>query len=124
MEHRFGTRRPLSLPVRLDKRGETLAFGRMLNVSLSGAYIETTRIFQPLMQIEIYCGRFSGDPARASGIAAYMARKTITGVGVEWCEFAPAAIRRLMALVESSVLGSVCVDSGGRSQTIARGDTP
>lgn len=98
MEHRLGTRVPLYLPVRLAQRGRALAFGHMLDVSLSGARIATVQSFAPLSRITVVYGNSRPDRADGSQINAGIARVTVNGVGVEWCEFAPAAICRLAAL--------------------------
>lgn len=102
MEHRLGTRVPLCLPARLDMRGETSALGSLLNVSLSGAYVATPRIYQLLSPIDILCARFGDDHAEPSGVSAYVIRKAELGVGVEWREFAPQTIRLLVKLAQST----------------------
>ena len=102
MEHRLGTRVPLCLPARLDMRGETSALGCLLNVSLSGAYVATPRIYQLLSPIDILCARFGDDHAEPSGVSAYVIRKAELGVGVEWREFAPQTIRLLVKLAQST----------------------
>ncbi len=96
MEHRLGTRAPLSLPVRLEKEGRTLAFGRLRNASVSGAYVETSLDVQLLAPIEIVCGWATPGRAGTSVIAAYVVRVTATGVAVEWHEFGPGPIRPLL----------------------------
>lgn len=113
MEHRLGIRIPLSLLVRLDQQSETAALGRMLNVSLSGAYLATSRTYELLSRIDIVCGRFSDARADVSGIAAYVVRKAGGGVGVEWCEFAPPAIRRLVLSARAWRRARISLGQGG-----------
>ncbi len=101
MEHRLGTRIPLSLPVRLHKEGEAAALGRVINVSLSGAYVATSRDYPLLSRVDIVWGGCAEARAGVSAIAAYLIRKEVDGVALEWCEFAPPAIRRLVALART-----------------------
>jgi hypothetical protein len=35
-------------------------------------------------------------PRRSAAITAYVSRKTMEGVGIEWCEFAPSAVKDLL----------------------------
>ena len=96
MEHRLGTRMPVSLPVKLQHAAGTAAFGRMLNVSLSGAYVRTSVKLDPLASVGIACeGAFSG-AVSAPCITAFVTRVAADGVALEWFEFAPAVIRQLM----------------------------
>lgn len=96
MEHRLGTRVTTFLPVRVIYAQVALAFGRMLNASLSGAYIEISVPLPLLTRIDVVCGQVCSDRAECSRVAAYVTRVGSNGVGVEWLEFAPAAIRQLM----------------------------
>ena len=113
MEHRLGIRIPLSLLVRLDQQGETAALGRMLNVSLSGAYVATLRDYQLLSRIDIVCGWFSAPRPDVFAIAAYVVRKAGGGVAIEWCEFAPPAIRRLVVSAGTWRRARISLGQGG-----------
>lgn len=96
MEHRLGARMPLSVPVWLQRAGELPLPGRMLNVSLSGAYVETSAGYPLLARISIACALGLAERAAASCVAAYVTRVSSDGVGLEWFEFAPAVVRQLM----------------------------
>ncbi len=98
MDHRLGTRRSLIAHVRLERHGGPTAFGRMLNVSLSGAYIEMSSSFAIFTRIEFVCGRAVYERIGASRIAAFVTRAPAGGVAVEWFEFATPVIRRLVTL--------------------------
>lgn len=96
MEHRWGVRHSLELPVRLDARPHRLAFGRLLNASSSGAYIETDAA-PPLFSrvcVELEWGVFRRSEFRR--VAAYVVRHDGCGIGLEWQDFAPAAILELI----------------------------
>lgn len=96
MEHRWGTRHPLDVSVRLAARPHLLAFARLRNASSSGAYL-VTRAALPLMtriHVELGWGEFRrGEPHR---IPAYVVRADGVGVGLEWCDFAPMPILELV----------------------------
>ncbi len=98
MEHRWGTRHPLNVAVRLDARPHLLAFARLRNASASGAYLETA-VALPLMtrvHVELEWQNLRrGEPHR---IAACVIRTDREGVALEWCDFAPMPI---LALIES-----------------------
>lgn len=96
MEHRLGTRVRTSLPVRVIRARIALAFGSMLNASLSGAYVETSTPLPLLARIDVVCGPVCADRAHCPGVPAYVTRVEPNGVGVEWLEFAPAMIRQLL----------------------------
>lgn len=96
MEHRLGTRVMTSLPVRVIRARAKHTFGRMLNASLSGAYIEASAALPLLARIEVVCGPVRSDRAECPGVPAYVTRVGRSGVGVEWFELAPATIRQLI----------------------------
>lgn len=101
MEHRLGSRMRVRLPARLDAQGGTSAFGLLRNVSLSGAYLKVSGPFKPLMRVDVGfdCGCFAD--TEVIRVAAFVTRTDADGVAVEWCEFAPDAVARLMAFAGS-----------------------
>lgn len=96
MELRLGTRVTISLPVRIIRARAAVAIGRMLNASLSGAYIETSVPLSLLARLDVVCKPVCTERADCPGVPAYVTRVGRNGVGVEWFEFAPATIRQLM----------------------------
>ena len=100
MEHRLGTRMPISLPVQLHCPGNTPAPGRMTNVSLSGAYVQTSADLKPLARIGMTCKHPFSEAAGVPCVAACVTRVAADGVALEWLEFAPAVIRQLMRRVQ------------------------
>ncbi len=85
------------VPVRLDARPRSLAPGCIRNASLSGAYIQTSVRLSPgtLVAVEFEGMLLHGE--ERSGIHACLVRQDARGLAVEWCEFAPEAIRALLA---------------------------
>lgn len=96
MEHRLGTRMRISLPVKLHQAGKTPAFGQILNVSLSGAFVRTSANLGPLARIGIVCEHVYSEAAGAACVTAFVTRVAADGVALEWLEFAPPVIRHLM----------------------------
>lgn len=83
MEHRFGRRFRCGTTVRLSAGGAVTGRGRLANVSLSGAYLETALELPLFATVEI-----AKDVERGKGVAllASVVRKDRGGVGVEWCD--------------------------------------
>jgi hypothetical protein len=84
--------------VRLESYGSPTAFGRVLEVSLSGAYVETAPPPLLFTRVNLVCGRVFYERIGGSRITAFVSRVTAGGVAVEWLEFASPVIRRLVAL--------------------------
>jgi hypothetical protein len=89
MEHRWGRRIPCGASARLEAgRDGTLGVGRLRDVSLSGAFIETTLKLPMFASIAV--------SVRGTEVRASVVRITEDGVGVEWCEMAPHAVCPLL----------------------------
>jgi hypothetical protein len=85
MEHRWGRRIAIDLPVRLVLSRGMVVWGRVRNVSMTGAFIQCVQpiLVGTLVSIE----RTSGTgrwPARALEAMVIWARDA--GAGLEWCE--------------------------------------
>jgi hypothetical protein len=83
MEHRWGERSAVNLPVRMLRPPGIVGWGRLRDVSLTGAFIETSLPLPPLTFLEIDISIAPGGRRRMSGCVV---RRTSDGVGVEWCE--------------------------------------
>ena len=87
MEHRCGDRVTLRAPVRLRRAGWD-TFGMLTHASLSGGFVRT-RLQTPilsLVELEIFNAH----------ISAYVVRVNSRGLALEWFEFAPMGIARLL----------------------------
>jgi hypothetical protein len=96
MEHRWGQRIPVKLPVRLVTESGEPVIGETENISISGALIQTARsvrLFSRL-QVEVVLPREYGN--RPELVAAHVTRKIRDGAAIEWCDFAPHAVRALL----------------------------
>jgi hypothetical protein len=128
MEHRCGTRVPMSMAIRLSLPSRTLT-GRIVNVSLSGALVTVAERIpeQTRLVVEMDASHQAGSTP-PSPILAHVVREADGCVGLEWCVFAPwpvlnllrhkasqADVRRLHPRIANARDGSD-YDSGGDSQ--------
>ena len=95
MEHRWGMRRLCRASVSVSAGPGAVANGRLRNVSMSGAFIETDLPLPVFAQVSVSLRR---DDGADHGIefTATVVRTEPGGVGVEWCETADCSICRLM----------------------------
>jgi hypothetical protein len=89
MEHRWGRRQPTNLSVQFFAGPGTIGTGRLVNISATGAFMETSTPLRPLCIVNLGpLGLPVGESKRGS-VAASVVRQNARGVGLEWCE--PAA---------------------------------
>jgi PilZ domain len=90
MEHRWGERFEVILPVRIHAAGSVIGTGLVTNFSVSGAFIASTVPVSLLSRVTISF-QFGRHPVRLrSGSSVFIAqvvRHGSAGFGVEWCEF-------------------------------------
>jgi hypothetical protein len=96
LEHRWGKRVRLHLPVTLYFGTQT-AEGCIEDLSSSGAFVATQGRIARWAPLEVELEVNPSGEAGASGMAAYVVRIARHGVGIEWCEHAPAPIRTLLS---------------------------
>lgn len=112
MEHRWGRRLVLKVPVWLIAESGDPVLGETQNISASGAFVLTVRPLALGARIEVEViapGRREQRPERVS---AHVIRRTRDGAAIEWCDLAPSAVRALL-LAADPVCGAAR----------ARGDT-
>ena len=86
MDHRWGQRESTDIAVHIVARSGMTGPARVVNVSLTGAFLETS---VPLrLHTMVYLLAHAQAPADtgANRIAANVVRRDDLGVGVEWCE--------------------------------------
>jgi hypothetical protein len=106
MEHRWGPRRDIDQAIHVWTPTGTAAAGQLRNVSSSGGYIETSLPVEPLMRVKVQL-KLSGPVGHGSSrlkAEGHVVRVGRDGFAVEWCEFAPPAIRALIQLARSQAL--------------------
>jgi hypothetical protein len=93
MEHRWGRRVPVQLPVRIRSLdGGTPAAGHMVNLSVSGALIAT----------EHDAGAFSGVEIAVNNdwVLSWVTRRDPGKLAVEWMVMAPQSVIRQLEVAE------------------------
>jgi hypothetical protein len=95
LDHRWGERVRVNIPVRVESNQLTEANGRMQNLSLSGAFVQSDSNLRLNTLIEVSIA-LPPPSTRTAVIKALVSRKLSDGVGIEWHEFAPNIIRALL----------------------------
>jgi len=92
---RWGDRVRVNIPVQVSAGVVTSAAGCIKNLSLSGALVkaDVNLGLYALIQLSI---DVPAPLQRAASITAYVSRKTREGVGIEWCQFGPTAVKDLL----------------------------
>jgi PilZ domain len=104
MEHRWGGRKLIDVPVRFMALPATIGTGRIINVSMTGAFLETRAELRPMAMLRLEMI----DPGRCGRLTASVVRHSELGVGLEWCE--AAARSPLYARLRSSSQPQVATD--------------
>ena len=95
MEHRWGERVPCRLGIWIHAGAGVGGTGRLRNVSMSGAFLETSLELPLLAHIDIAVVREGAGGADAA-IPASVVRRDRDGVGVEWCETPKGSICKFL----------------------------
>lgn len=96
MEHRWGERVAVRMTVELFSGSSPPVAGCLENVSSSGAFVHTEGRGPPRGPVAVALRQDDSRHPRSVRLAAYVVRETESGVAIEWCEFAPRAVRELM----------------------------
>jgi hypothetical protein len=95
LEHRWGERVKVNIPVRVESNHSTGVNGRMRNLSLSGALMTSDSDLRINSLIEVSIA-LPPPSTRTAVIKALVSRKFNEGVAIEWNEFAPNIIKELL----------------------------
>lgn len=99
LEHRWGLRIPCCATARISAGVGISGFGRMRDVSISGAFIETTLDLPPFVPIEIAVQRKDGHEAVSQ--RAWVVRRDTRGIGIEWVDAVSGPICPVLGCTES-----------------------
>jgi hypothetical protein len=86
MEHRWGCREETDVAVQFLALPGTIGTGRVVNISVTGAFMETALDLRMMSLIYLEPTVWVPSDGRTKRIAASVVRKNSTGVGLEWCE--------------------------------------
>jgi len=92
---RWGQRISVDIPVQVAAHASPAIHGHLKNLSLSGALMEADHELCLHAYIEVSI-KPPETGLSATRIMARVTRKFKDAVGVEWCEFAPSAIKDLL----------------------------
>ena len=105
MEHRWGERIVVDIPVQVSVPPLVIGTGRITDISISGAWISGRRsAFILARAFVVFDFSVGGCGGEALPIACFVARVRAEGMGVEWRELAPQIVSDLMLFVEKSEL--------------------
>ena len=96
MEHRWGQRFAVDIPVRLASKPYTVRAGRMTDLSMSGAHIQIALELRVLSRVQVAIVLPSRPSQATPVLSAYVARRHRDGIGVEWLDFGPQAVVELL----------------------------
>jgi hypothetical protein len=100
MEHRWGQRFTVDLAVRVAGKPYNVRMGRLVDLSASGAYIQVAAGLRLLSRVQLAITSLPHRHAHPTPmIAAFVARTSRDGIGVEWCDYAPQAVVELLRYV-------------------------
>jgi hypothetical protein len=95
MEHRWGERVRVNIPVYMSAGAAAGFDGCMKNLSLSGALMKSDCDLRLHSLVEVHIELPPPSP-RVAIVKAHVSRKLKEGIGIEWCEFAPAVVKDLL----------------------------
>jgi hypothetical protein len=95
LEHRWGERVQVNIPVRVSAAGLLRVEGCVTNLSLSGALMRPGCELRLHALIEVHI-ELPPPASRAAVLEAHVSRKFNEWVGIEWCQFAPNIVRGLL----------------------------
>lgn len=98
MEHRWGHRHEISRAVHLRTRSGLVAHGRISNVSISGAFVVSPLPVGLFSYINVQFTAMVHGKRATMTVEGQVVRMEGAGFGIEWCEFAPEAVRALVTV--------------------------
>jgi hypothetical protein len=96
MEHRWGERIVVDIPVQVSVPPLVIGSGRITDISISGAWISGRFDLPPLARAFIVFDFSLGGARESLPLACFVARVRPEGMGVEWRELAPQIVSDLM----------------------------
>lgn len=98
IDHRWGQRVPVNIPVTLTAQSGVAAAGALANVSVSGAWIETRTAPTGVTLLRVGLPPQCQIADDGVPVMAWVVRRTDAGIAVEWSDMAPAFVHRILAM--------------------------
>jgi hypothetical protein len=86
MDHRWGQRQATNIAVHVAATNGTTGAARVVNVSLTGAYLETSAPLRRHALVYLAPSSRHNCAGGSKRIAANVVRHDARGVGLEWCQ--------------------------------------
>lgn len=96
MEHRWGERLLVCLPVHVSTHAFSQWDGKLTDISVSGAHLQGDVELRPLTRVAVAVVLPQVSKYHTYPVPAYVVRKHRDGYGLEWCEFAPLPVTVLL----------------------------
>jgi DUF971 family protein len=116
MEHRFGQRVSTQVRVRIGISPQSFSTGHLRNLSVSGAFVQTSVRPAPTGSVRVYFDERHSHGSLKFELDAYLVRSTPDGLGLEWADSESAILLALLSVLEPSA-----ALPGNRVQSIAEG---
>lgn len=97
MEHRWGNRIPVNIGVRISARPSTIGVGRILDLSMSGAWIRAHLNLAVLSRVMVVLDSTPARKHEALSIGPYVTRTSREGFGVQWYKTRSATLEGTVA---------------------------
>lgn len=113
MEHRWGRRRSSDVTVQFMARPAMIGTGRVINISVTGAFMATTVPLRILSLLYVAPKGAWLDNRDTECLVAYVVRRDATGVGLEWCESAedPRSVNDRLAALRGEAVDALNLPS-------------
>jgi len=110
MEHRWGQRVTLDLPVSLEVGGRMLGCGLLRDVSVSGALIETSLELPVFTNLVVTLPATCEVEGQSPALAASVVRIARGRFAVEWRDMACPAVAALLERMAGRPVTALCAD--------------
>jgi hypothetical protein len=120
MEHRWGQRFAVDIPVHLGCRPAAIGLGRIRDLSISGAYVTTALRPGLFAHVVVALSDFDTD-GEPHTLAGFVVRHDADGFGIEWGQFGAAEITTLLAHFAPAQLAPLEVALDQYRRTVAGG---
>lgn len=108
MEHRWGRRVKVNIPVQLmTANASVMGIGLLSNLSVSGALLMSDCSVRVLTQIQVKLESSLLPKHKTPTIAGYVARQYSHGIGVEWCERTSVLVADLLRATAAEPTGYI-----------------
>jgi hypothetical protein len=124
MEHRWGERVQVNFPVRVTARPFSVRDGRLTDLSVSGALVTAELKARVLSRVRVAIVLPLWPKHESPVVEAYVARRYKFGYGLEWCEFAPDAVRELLRAIVARPHARMHRHAASASLTFSRLSAP